>query len=216
MKDFFTLWKINKIESVISYNFTLKSFYRTGGFDFFLYQKIVWILTFLSVVFLDVDIGLIIGIGVSIISVVINDQFFKLKSVTYRPHSENDLTKLNVANQKIFKIESSIYFANCKTVKKKLLKAAGFSSMDALFKAQNQYAIASNGVKKENGNANADNQIKIENISEKNSIPKLIIDFSAVNYLDTNGIKMILDVIETLKKAGVFVYICSPQGNTIN
>ncbi len=30
VKDFFTLWKINKIESVISYNFTLKSFYRTG------------------------------------------------------------------------------------------------------------------------------------------------------------------------------------------
>jgi MFS superfamily sulfate permease-like transporter len=171
-------------------------------------------LTFLSVVFLDVDIGLIIGIGVSIISVVINDQFFKLKSVSYRPYSENDLTKLDFANQKILKIESSIYFANCKAVKKKLLKAAGFNSMDDLFKAQNN-VIASNGATKENENGVANNQIKLEKTSEKNSKSKLIIDFSAVNYLDTNGIKMILDVVETLKKAGVFVYLCSPQGNII-
>jgi hypothetical protein len=30
--------------------------------------------------------------------------------------------------------------------------------------------------------------------------------------MDTNGIKMIIDLVESLKKAGVFVYIHSPQG----
>lgn len=180
-----------------------------------LFLKIVWILTFLSVVFLDVDVGLIIGIGVSIFSVVVNDQFFNLQSLSHRQNSEDDLAKSKVKSQqncKMLKIESSVYFANCKTIKKRLFKEAGFDTMEDIFEAQKN-ANQSNGLIKENGKSSAENKLELEKLKKNKARSKFIIDFSAVNYIDTNGVKMILDVIENLKKADVFVYICSPQGD---
>lgn len=38
-----------------------------------------------------------------------------------------------------------------------------------------------------------------------------ILDFSAVNYIDTNGIQIVEELIEDFKHLGVFVYICRPQ-----
>lgn len=38
-----------------------------------------------------------------------------------------------------------------------------------------------------------------------------ILDFSAVNYIDTNGIQIVEELIEDFKHLGVFVYICHPQ-----
>lgn len=46
------------------------------------YLKFVWIVTYLSVVLLDVDYGLLIGVLVSIIIVVIKDQFFQVKTIS--------------------------------------------------------------------------------------------------------------------------------------
>ena len=41
----------------------------------------------------------------------------------------------------------------------------------------------------------------------------LILDLSAVNYIDTNGMKMLLQLINDYKKVSVNVYLCNPQGN---
>ncbi len=172
-------------------------------------------MTFLSVVFLDVDVGLIIGIGVSIFSVVINDQFFNLQSLSHKKNSEENLANpksMSRKNCKMLKIESSVYFANCKTIKKKLFKEAGFDTMEEIFEAQKN-ANLSNGLIKENGKSSSENQLELEKLKKNKSKSKFIIDFSAVNYIDTNGVKMLIDVIENLKKADVFVYICSPQGD---
>ena len=44
--------------------------------------------------------------------------------------------------------------------------------------------------------------------------PDIILDFSAVNYIDTSGVKILQQIIDDFKKMNVFVYICSPQGNS--
>lgn len=38
-----------------------------------------------------------------------------------------------------------------------------------------------------------------------------ILDFSAVNYIDTNGIQVIEELVDDFKHLGAFVYICHPQ-----
>ena len=40
----------------------------------------------------------------------------------------------------------------------------------------------------------------------------LILDLSAVNYVDTNGIKMLLQLTKDYQKVNVNVYLCNPQG----
>ena len=42
--------------------------------------------------------------------------------------------------------------------------------------------------------------------------PDLILDMSAVNYVDTNGVKCIAQIVEDFKKMNVSVYLCESQG----
>ena len=83
--------------------------------------------------------------------------------------------------------------------------------MEKLFEAQKKTSLEIN-VSHENGYAKDENQIDLKKIEKNTNNQKLIIDFSAVNYIDTNGVKMLLDIVESMKKANIFVYICSPQG----
>lgn len=67
------------------------------------FESIGWIITFLGVVLLDVDFGLLIGIAISIFMVVIRDKFFQLRNLfEYKSNFVdenliiNDETKLEV------------------------------------------------------------------------------------------------------------------------
>ena len=67
------------------------------------FESIGWIITFLGVVLLDVDFGLLIGIAISIFMVVIRDKFFQLRNLfeyksnfVYENLIINDETKLEV------------------------------------------------------------------------------------------------------------------------
>ena len=62
---------------------------------------------------------------------------------------------------------------------------------------------------------NKDKTLVKENSNEVNqSQPsELILDFSSVNYIDTNGVKALKQSILDLKQRNVFVYICGAQGN---
>lgn len=41
--------------------------------------------------------------------------------------------------------------------------------------------------------------------------PDLVLDFSAVNYIDTNGVRKLVQIIEDYKSNKIFVYICCAQ-----
>ena len=92
--------------------------------------------------------------------------------------------------------------------------------MKALFEAQRLATAANKADKSDTSPPKAEtsdvdsspsNQMLLKKFSEPNTAVKFVIDFSAVNYIDTNGVKMLADVIENLMKADVFACICSPQ-----
>lgn len=161
--------------------------------------------TFLSVVILDVDVGLFIGIGASILMVLIRDQSAVIKPIkplaqfqTFFYVDESFISnkyETNVSidskaiqtDVKIFKLEHSLYFANCEIFQKNLYNLYGFSPLDLEKKSVDLNLVSANE-------------------------PDIILDFSAVNYIDTNGIKILQDLIEDFKKVNVYVYICRFQG----
>lgn len=57
-----------------------------------------------------------------------------------------------------------------------------------------------------------DSNAKNDSLIEHDKNPDLILDFSAVNYVDTNGAKIVQMIVEDFKKINVFVYICQCQG----
>lgn len=90
-----------------------RKFWRINKFDF-----IIWLFTICSVVFLDIDFGLGIGVIVSLITVVFQTQFARgyrvgrtMKESAFVEHKKyKDSIESN--GVKIFKFQSNLYFAN--------------------------------------------------------------------------------------------------------
>ncbi len=171
------------------------------------------------VVILDVDYGLIIGVVVSLFMVILRDQFFQIKTLfKYNQKSgidchyvDKDLVNIIDKNNgseldeiKIFKIQTSLYYINCGRFLKQLYKLYGLNPIDK-FRVKQNY----------------DNQKIINNKSSQFNLEDdttesdIILDFSAINYCDTNGVKTVEQIIEDFEKINVVVLICSPQSNFI-
>ena len=163
--------------------------------------KATWLIVFSSVVVLDVDYGLVIGVGISILGIILRDQFVQIRQLIKYDELGNFVDKNLVSglnykeskqslNVKVFKVQHSIYFVNCEHFKKRLFKSYGFSPVDALLDK-----------KLDPGN---------EELVKTNA--DIILDFSAVNYIDTNGVKSVKEIVDDFKRIRISVYICEPQG----
>ncbi|GFO50556.1 sulfate transporter-like [Plakobranchus ocellatus] len=100
-----------------------RKFWRINKFDF-----VIWFFTFFSTVFLDIDLGLGIGVGVSLITVVFQTQFargFKEGYTKTDPalvEHKNYLDSSEVPGVKIFRFQSSLYFANAEIFRNTLYR----------------------------------------------------------------------------------------------
>lgn len=100
-----------------------KKFWRINKFDF-----VIWFFTFFSTVFLDIDVGLGIGVVVSLITVVFQTQFargYKLEFTMKDPamvESKKYTDAQEVPGVKIFRFQSSLYFANAEIFRNTLYK----------------------------------------------------------------------------------------------
>ena len=100
-----------------------RKFWRINKFDF-----VIWFFTFFSTVFLDIDLGLGIGVAVSLITVVFQTQFARGFKEGY---TKNDpalvehmkyLDSSEVPGVKIFRFQSSLYFANAEIFRNTLYR----------------------------------------------------------------------------------------------
>ncbi|RUS73515.1 hypothetical protein EGW08_018730 [Elysia chlorotica] len=100
-----------------------RKFWRINKFDF-----VIWFFTFFSTVFLDIDLGLGIGVGVSLVTVVFQTQFARGFKEGY---TKNDpalvehrkyLDSSEVPGVKIFRFQSSLYFANAEIFRNMLYR----------------------------------------------------------------------------------------------
>ncbi|XP_071099652.1 prestin-like [Haliotis cracherodii] len=100
-----------------------RKFWRVNKFDF-----VIWFSTFTSAVFLDIDYGLFIGVGVSLITVVFQTQFARgyrlgrtMKDSTLVEHKKYQ-DSVEIPGVKIFRFQSSLYFANAEIFRSNLYK----------------------------------------------------------------------------------------------
>ncbi|VDH94005.1 solute carrier family 26, member 5 [Mytilus galloprovincialis] len=101
-----------------------RKFWRINKFDF-----VIWFFTIVSVVFLDIDFGLGIGVIVSLITVVFQTQFSRgfrvgrtMKESAFVEHKRyKDSIESN--GVKIFRFQSNLYFANAEIFRNNLYKA---------------------------------------------------------------------------------------------
>lgn len=105
LKDCVKFWKVNKIDFVI------------------------WFFTLISVVFLDIDFGLGIGVVVSLITVVFQAQFARgyrvgrtMKDTAMVEHKRY-IDSIEVSGIKVFRFHSNLFFANAEIFRMALYRA---------------------------------------------------------------------------------------------
>jgi solute carrier family 26, other len=159
-------------------------------------EMTVWISTFLTVVIVDIDIGLLIGILVSVFALYLKG--FKSYSCLLGQVPGTDIyidlkTHREVAqvpNIKIFHYCGSINFASRAGFKKDL-----FNSIDVDFRAIRRHPSASL----------CESQAESRGFGQ--GMKTLILDLSAVAHLDNAGCKTFSEIRNEIKQLGVKFYL---------
>lgn len=109
----------------------------------------------------------------------------------------------------MYKIQSSVYFANCEKLKKLIERAIepkDVGDNETITNAVEPYIATTDLIE---GDVAARNNV---NLQMEPPVKYLIFDFSAVYHMDTDGIKMFKQLMDDLKVKHVTVYICQFQG----
>ncbi|RWS04327.1 solute carrier family 26 member 10-like protein [Dinothrombium tinctorium] len=158
-------------------------------------EGLTWLVTFLAVVFLDVDIGLIVGIIFSLFIVLV-------RFVT--PHS----TLLGALPYTEIYADTKV-FAEAKEIPG--VKIYQYSS--ALFFLNRDHF--KNDILRQTININADD-IYEGKCTNQTPVHTVVIDCSPISYIDSSGVETLCEVIELFKELNVRCFLCSCPTSVLN
>ncbi|KAG7269664.1 LOW QUALITY PROTEIN: hypothetical protein CRUP_019053 [Coryphaenoides rupestris] len=205
---------------------------------------VVWLVTCLASILLGLDIGLAVGLGIELITVVFRTQLYARRTLLLL----NPLISFQIDEPegvKIFRIPSPIFFANIDFFKTKLIEAIGFSPLRVLRKRNKALRSIRKLLKKGDmkwttamttsqrgrtedsevegsGAEDLDRPVDLKNLPiqidwngplpDNVSVPRvdlhsLVLDFSAVSFLDISGLKGLKTMLKELIRVDVEVYI---------
>lgn len=171
------------------------------------FDCIIWLITCSVSVLVDLDYGLIAGIGFSILSIVIQNQMASGKVIGYSDRedifvdSKNRVHVIEISSIKIFQYQAPLHFANAENFRKIL------------------YSQVADAIKLKK-TKEKDETVKVENqdVSEKGnklkpSVRHIILDFQMVSNVDLSGINILTQVMKEYKAVDIQIYIvkCSSK-----
>nr|7V73_A Chain A, Prestin [Homo sapiens]7V74_A Chain A, prestin [Homo sapiens]7V75_A Chain A, prestin [Homo sapiens] len=229
-KDAPKLWKVDKLDFLI------------------------WLVTFLGVVFLSVEIGLLVGVGFSLLTVLLRTQRPRTSVLGRIPGTDiyRDVKQYPEAEEvpgvKIFRIDSPIYFANSEYFKERLKRKTGVDPVKVLAARKKALKKIEKEIKKANlanktvvkADAEVDGEDATKPEEEDGEVkyppiviqsdwpselprfvpPKvdfhtLILDFSAVSFVDTVGVKTLKEIVKEYREIGVQVYLAGCNASVV-
>uniref|UniRef100_A0A668AV19 Solute carrier family 26 member 3 n=1 Tax=Myripristis murdjan TaxID=586833 RepID=A0A668AV19_9TELE len=207
---------------------------------------VVWVGTCVGAILLGLDLGLAVGLGVELLTVVFRTQFPRCSVLAnipgtdmYRDHKDY-MHIYEIKGVKIFRMPSPIFFANIEFFKDKLTEAVGFNPLRVLKKRNKALTKIKIHLKKSEHMTKGCYKNKPEesedagNVEElvlptdfkdlpfqidwnadlpgNISIPRvdlhtLILDFSAVSFMDISAIKGLRTALKEYIRIEVDVYI---------
>ncbi|XP_056311615.1 solute carrier family 26 member 3 [Danio aesculapii] len=211
---------------------------------------VTWMVTFVASLFLGLDLGLAVGIGAELFTVVYRTQFPRCSvlaniSGTDLYRDRKDYTSIYEPDGvKIFKIPSPIFFANIDFFRDKLVQEVGFNPMRVLRKrnkalrkirkmlCNGELEVSDRGLvlrqpsvdTSENSMEDLDQPIDFSDLPiqvnwnsqlpANISVPpvkihSLILDFSAVSFIDVSALKGLKATLKEFIRIEVDVYIVS-------
>ncbi|CAJ1945510.1 unnamed protein product [Cylindrotheca closterium] len=179
-----------------------KYLWRVHRFDF-----LVWLVACLCTMFLGVESGLGIAVGLSLLFIIYESAIPKTTVLGRLPGSTNYRNVKQYANAEryngivVVRIDAPIYFANTQTMREKFEKYR--KQAEKLWrdqqKAQEQQFVET-GTQDENTDVGAITDVKY-----------FIIEMTPVAHIDTSGLHILLDMIKMYKKRGIQICLANPN-----
>ncbi|XP_060596886.1 sulfate transporter-like isoform X2 [Ruditapes philippinarum] len=185
------------------------------------YDFIIWVVTNSVSILVDLNYGIIAGVGISIFLTVINDQLTtghliglsKAEDIMIK-YTDNTQVR-EISGVKIFKIPTNLYFATAERMKfqifRKILNPKKFlkkmQKLENLAKIVDEESI---GVEKNNSFENG-GKYTADPMDVK--LKSLVLDFSKVHYIDMAGIAALQQIIKEYKTVDVKVYFVAISEN---
>lgn len=175
----------------------------------------VWVVTFLSVVILDMDYGLIIGILFSLITVLFRSQYPETCLLGHLPGTEiyrcvekyPNVTE--VPGVKIFHFGASIYFGNREYFRSQIFHHISFQQ-SPITTAQIKYQNAQTQNNDKEKMVEGDDQLGFSNY-KYDYLRIIILELSAVGYMDSGGVSMLLQVMREFAVNKIMIYLACVQ-----
>ncbi|XP_041360204.1 sulfate transporter-like [Gigantopelta aegis] len=196
--------------------FTLRELWRKSRYD-----CTVWILTFLACVLLDTDIGLLIGVLVSLFIVVVRTQI--LSSMTVGIVSQtSEFRSLKYYKQvaelpgiKVIRLDAPLYFPNSEMFVKKVHKLTGINPIKLkkyLLKNGHTITIDDQRTNTESVQANCVANSNMEESEMISSRPQhIILDLSGVTFFDMMGVSALHQIIIEFEDIHIKVFVAEAR-----
>ncbi|XP_069160934.1 prestin-like isoform X2 [Procambarus clarkii] len=204
-------------------------------------DALIWLASFLGVVIIDIDYGLLLGIVVSLLVLLGRSQQPKTALLGCVPNTDIylDINKYSATVQtptvSIFQFRGPIHFANSEYFRQQLMSVTGLvpSAITVAKLAQEQQLQANITTQEEaNGNATIEDKktSKTRNffkgkVSKRKSeigvtiaLPEvqfLVIEMSGVSYTDSSGGNLLSQLCKEYKKAGITLCLAALSENVL-
>ncbi|XP_072003237.1 chloride anion exchanger-like isoform X2 [Engystomops pustulosus] len=193
------------------------------------YDLVVWVVTFWSSVILGLDLGLAVGVGIELITVVLRVQFPKYavlanigRTDIYKDRKDYS-DKYEPKGVLIFRCPSAVFFANIDTFKEKLITAKGLVATSNDYEVSDDEELNNNRVEELDEppeelpivvNWSEDLPLNIQ--VPKIELHSLILDFSTVSFIDMSGMKVLKAILKEFNKVEVDTYIASAECSVLD
>ncbi|KAK2149096.1 hypothetical protein LSH36_468g04017 [Paralvinella palmiformis] len=194
----------------------LKALWVISKYDF-----MDWLVVFVAVILLNVDLGLGVGLAFSLLSVIFRTQrpyTFVLGRVPGTDLYKNiDVypSAKEIPGLKIFRFEASLYFANNEHFVQKLFQKSGVNPRKLVIETT-KYEKKMKKEEKAKKNTSTRKR-KLQSVKEEvtrvtlekptSSIKDIIIDCTTMAYIDFMGVRVLSEVITEYKKVDITVYL---------
>ncbi|KAG7477840.1 hypothetical protein MATL_G00073760 [Megalops atlanticus] len=220
--DIPTLWRRNRVDMVKEGELVVG-----GGWG------LVWVVTLISTLLLNPDLGLVASIAFALLTVIFRTQMPQYSILgqvqgtdIYKPTEEYNQVK-QVPGLLIFRSSATLYFANAEMYADALAQKSGIDVTEILSLKKKQ---KEDTLRKERKDAARNEQeMEPQSQSEGNTEVRMgegpqpgpapphtiILDLSPVNFLDTAGVKTLSNIQKDYGKIGVEVFLAGCQNCVI-
>ncbi|XP_061941531.1 solute carrier family 26 member 6 isoform X2 [Apis cerana] len=164
-------------------------------------DALIWISTFLTVVIISIDIGLLTGIIISLAIILLQSIRPYICLLGYIPNTDLylDMSRFKAAVEipgiKIFHYCGTLNFANINHFKSELYKLIGINPKKII---EHKIKLREKGI-----------YMDTENSEEKQELQCIIMDMSALSYIDSSGVITLNSVMKEFQQIDIHFYFVS-------